>query len=34
MLAVDGCGLRTEAVLGRVGWSGHLAEHVEGPGEG
>ncbi len=34
MLAADGCGLWTEAVLERVGWSGHLAVYVEGPGEG
>ncbi len=31
VLAADGCGLRTEAVLGRVGWSEHLAGYVEGP---
>ncbi len=34
VLAADGCGLRTEVMLVRVGWSGHLAGYVEGPGEG
>ncbi len=34
MLAAEGCGLRTEVVLGRVWWLGHLAGCVEGPGDG
>ncbi len=34
MLAADGYGLRTEVVLRRGGWSGHLTGYTEGPGKG